>query len=93
MSAGADSSYEDVALSIFQTNSVSAGQNSVGIFPRMARLNHGCSSAFNVVSSLVACFLCKKLNVNKVYSWRPRDHVLVVHALKNITAGEVGKVC
>jgi len=39
---------EVVALAIMQTNAVSAGEN-VGIFPRMARLNHGCSSAFNVV--------------------------------------------
>lgn len=39
---------EEVALAIFQTNAVSAGKN-VGIFPQMARLNHGCSSAFNVV--------------------------------------------
>jgi len=29
---------------------VAAGEN-VGIFPRMARLNHGCSSAFNAVYS------------------------------------------
>ena len=41
---------DEVALAIFQTNAVTAG-NSVGIFPRMARLNHGCSSAFNVVYS------------------------------------------
>ena len=41
---------EEVALAIFQTNAVSAGED-VGIFPRMARLNHGCSSAFNVVYS------------------------------------------
>ena len=39
---------DEVALAIFQTNAVAAG-NDVGIFPRMARLNHGCSSAFNVV--------------------------------------------
>ncbi|TFK40697.1 hypothetical protein BDQ12DRAFT_601150, partial [Crucibulum laeve] len=39
---------DEVALAIFQTNAVSAGEG-VGIFPRMARLNHGCSSAFNVV--------------------------------------------
>ncbi|KAJ7202814.1 hypothetical protein GGX14DRAFT_462418 [Mycena pura] len=39
---------EEVALAIFQTNAVAAGDG-VGIFPRMARLNHGCSSAFNVV--------------------------------------------
>jgi len=39
---------EEVALAIFQTNAVSAGGN-VGIFPRLARINHGCSSAFNVV--------------------------------------------
>ncbi|KDR82640.1 hypothetical protein GALMADRAFT_238083 [Galerina marginata CBS 339.88] len=40
----------EVALSIFQTNAVSAGED-VGIFTTMARLNHGCSSAFNVVYS------------------------------------------
>ncbi|KAJ3516600.1 hypothetical protein NLJ89_g1025 [Agrocybe chaxingu] len=39
---------EEVALAMFQTNAVSAGEN-VGLFPRMARINHGCSSAFNVV--------------------------------------------
>jgi len=39
---------DEVALAIFQTNAVSAGEN-VGIFPQMARINHGCSSAFNVV--------------------------------------------
>ncbi|KAF8967087.1 hypothetical protein BDZ97DRAFT_1656788, partial [Flammula alnicola] len=39
---------DEVALAIFQTNGVSAGEN-VGVFPRMARLNHGCSSAFNAV--------------------------------------------
>ncbi|KAF8208655.1 hypothetical protein K438DRAFT_2068491 [Mycena galopus ATCC 62051] len=38
----------EVALAIFQTNAVAAGDRA-GIFPRMARLNHGCSSAFNVV--------------------------------------------
>jgi len=42
--------HEEVALAIFTTNTVAAGEN-VGIFPRMARLNHGCSSAFNVVYS------------------------------------------
>lgn len=39
---------EALALAIFQTNSIAAGSN-VGIFPRMARFNHGCSSAFNSV--------------------------------------------
>jgi hypothetical protein len=38
----------EIALAIFQTNAVSAG-NDVGIFPTMARLNHGCAAAFNVV--------------------------------------------
>lgn len=37
---------EEVALAIFQTNAVSAG-DAVGIFPRMARLNHGCAGSFN----------------------------------------------
>ncbi|KAJ7729703.1 hypothetical protein DFH07DRAFT_849913 [Mycena maculata] len=45
-----DTHPEEVALAIFQTNAVAAGDG-VGIFPRMARLNHGCSSAFNVVYS------------------------------------------
>ena len=39
---------EEIALAIFQTNAVAAG-NDVGIFPTMARINHGCASAFNVV--------------------------------------------
>lgn len=39
---------EQLALAIFQTNAIHAGDN-VGIFPRMARFNHGCSSAFNSV--------------------------------------------
>ncbi|KAJ7164686.1 hypothetical protein C8R43DRAFT_988014 [Mycena crocata] len=43
-----DSHPDEVALAIFETNAVAAGDG-VGIFPRMARLNHGCSSAFNVV--------------------------------------------
>jgi len=37
-----------IALAIFQTNAVSAG-DAVGLFPQMARLNHGCSSAFHAV--------------------------------------------
>jgi hypothetical protein len=41
----------DVAVEIFQTNAVISGKDSVGIFPRFARLNHGCASAFNVVYS------------------------------------------
>jgi len=57
-------------LAIFQTNAVAAGPN-VGLFPTMARLNHGCSGAFN-----------------SVYSWREREGVLVVHALKDIYKGE-----
>ncbi|KAI9058449.1 SET domain-containing protein [Trametes sanguinea] len=44
-----DAYNEQLALAIFQTNAVSAGSRGVGIFPRMARLNHGCSRAFNVV--------------------------------------------
>lgn len=40
--------HDEVALAIFQTNAVAAGEK-VGIFPRMARLNHGCAAAFNVV--------------------------------------------
>jgi hypothetical protein len=57
-------------LAIFQTNAVAAGSNT-GLFPMMARLNHGCSGAFN-----------------SVYSWREREGVLVVHALKDIPKGE-----
>lgn len=62
---------EEAALAIFQTNAVSAGDG-VGIFPRMARLNHGCAGSFN-----------------SVYSWRDKEQVLVVHALKNISKGQV----
>jgi hypothetical protein len=61
---------EQRQLAIFQTNAVGAGSN-VGLFPTMARLNHGCSGAFN-----------------SVYSWREREGVLVVHALKDINKGE-----
>ncbi|KAF8195503.1 hypothetical protein BJ912DRAFT_957233 [Pholiota molesta] len=61
---------DEVALAIFQTNAVSAGQN-VGIFPRMARLNHGCSSAFNVVYTWR----------------EEGGGYLIVHALKSIPKG------
>ncbi|KAL5482605.1 hypothetical protein ACEPAI_9199 [Sanghuangporus weigelae] len=43
-------SEDDIMLAIFQTNGISAG-DSVGLFPRTARLNHGCSAAFNSVYS------------------------------------------
>ncbi|KAF8073662.1 hypothetical protein FPV67DRAFT_1409441 [Lyophyllum atratum] len=62
---------DEVALAIFQTNAVAAGAGGVGIFPRMARLNHGCSGAFNAV-----------------YTWRDKEKILVVHALKKILKGE-----
>jgi hypothetical protein len=62
----------ELALAIFQTNAVAAGSNAVGLFPRMARLNHGCARSFN-----------------SVYSWREDEGVLVVHALKSISEGEV----
>lgn len=65
---------EELALAIFQTNSIAAGNN-VGIFPTTARLNHGCSSAFN-----------------SVYTWREKEGVIVVHALKSIKKGEVGAI-
>ena len=39
----------EVALAIFNTNAVTAGSHGVGIFPRMARLNHGCAGSFNAV--------------------------------------------
>ena len=61
---------KELQLAIFETNAVAAGSN-VGLFPRMARLNHGCSGAFN-----------------SVYSWREREGVLVVHALKDIKKGD-----
>ncbi|KAL5520000.1 hypothetical protein ACEPAG_1660 [Sanghuangporus baumii] len=43
-------SEDDITLAIFQTNGISAG-DSVGLFPKTARLNHGCSAAFNSVYS------------------------------------------
>jgi len=36
----------EVGLGIFQKNAVAAGDG-VGIFPTMARINHGCSSTFD----------------------------------------------
>ena len=45
-----EESTEQLPLAIFQTNAVAAGPN-VGLFPIMARLNHGCSHAFNSVYS------------------------------------------
>lgn len=60
-----------VALAIFQTNAVAAGE-AVGLFPRMARLNHGCAGAFSAV-----------------YTWRDRESVVVVHAIKPIKKGDV----
>ncbi|KAH8114591.1 hypothetical protein DFH11DRAFT_1508453 [Phellopilus nigrolimitatus] len=61
---------DEVALAIFQTNAISAGENA-GIFPWTARLNHGCSAAFN-----------------SVYSWRPGEGIIVVHALKSVKRGD-----
>jgi len=67
-----------VALAKFETNAVAAGKDHVGIFPNMARLNHGCSSAFNVVYSwreqeqaLVVYALkeVKKGQVSKTVTW------------------------
>lgn len=66
---------EEVALAIFLTNAVSTGDGNTGIFPRMARLNHGCAGSFN-----------------SVYSWREEEGALVVHALKPISKGQVGKL-
>lgn len=43
-------SQSELALAIFQTNGIQAGDR-VGLFPRTARLNHGCSAAFNAVYS------------------------------------------
>lgn len=41
---------QHIPLAIVQTNAVTAGEG-VGVFPQMARLNHGCSSAFHAVYS------------------------------------------
>lgn len=70
LSRDSEESLKELQLAIFETNAVSAGSN-VGLFPTMARLNHGCSGAFN-----------------SVYSWREREGVLVVHALKDIKKGD-----
>ncbi|KAF8496101.1 hypothetical protein JB92DRAFT_2991416 [Gautieria morchelliformis] len=68
---GSDIPEENIPLSIFQTNGISAGESGVGIFPKTARLNHACSAGFN-----------------SVYTWREKEKLLVVHALKEIQAGE-----
>ncbi|THV04461.1 SET domain-containing protein [Dendrothele bispora CBS 962.96] len=72
--SGLEKDLNEVALAIFQTNAVSAGEG-VGIFPRMARLNHGCSRAFNSVYSWRE-------------GKDGQEGVLVVHALKEIKKGE-----
>ncbi|KAJ1307421.1 hypothetical protein OPQ81_001523 [Rhizoctonia solani] len=41
----------DIPFEVFQTNAISAGQRGTGLFPRTARLNHGCSKAFGAVYS------------------------------------------
>ncbi|CAE6456354.1 unnamed protein product [Rhizoctonia solani] len=46
-----DVSTPDIPFEIFQTNAISAGQRGTGLFPRTARLNHGCSKAFGAVYS------------------------------------------
>jgi hypothetical protein len=46
-----DTIQDSVILSIFQTNAIGAGPGKVGIYPRTARLNHGCVGAFNSVYS------------------------------------------
>ena len=48
LTPGSEEYNDALALAIFQTNAVATG-DSTGMFPRMARLNHGCSSAFNSV--------------------------------------------
>ncbi|KAF8604514.1 hypothetical protein BDV93DRAFT_440386 [Ceratobasidium sp. AG-I] len=40
-----------IPFEIFQTNAISAGTRGTGLFPRTARLNHGCSRAFSAVYS------------------------------------------
>lgn len=42
---------EQIPFEIFQTNAISAGSAGTGLFPRTARLNHGCSKAFGAVYS------------------------------------------
>ena len=66
---------EALALAIFQTNSIAAGNGQAGIFPRVARLNHGCSKAFNSVYWWRAD--------------EGEEGLIVVHALKGIKEGEV----
>jgi hypothetical protein len=41
----------DIALAIVETNAVGTGERRCGVFPRMARLNHGCGRSFNTVYS------------------------------------------
>lgn len=36
-------------FAVFATNAVGAGTAHVGLFPRMARLNHACGASFNAV--------------------------------------------
>jgi hypothetical protein len=66
---------DQVALGIFQTNGIAAGEGRVGLFPRTARLNHGCSKAFNVVYSwreepdVLVVYALKRIKAGEVCSY------------------------
>lgn len=51
MSLGDAGLHADKRVSIFQTNAMSLSSRGAGICPTMARLNHGCLGAYNVVYS------------------------------------------
>ena len=70
-----------------QTNGIAAGEN-VGIFPKTARLNHGCSSAFNVAYNWDE-------EAGEIGTWHPPsifanifNPLTVVQAFKPIAEGE-----
>jgi hypothetical protein len=60
----------DIPLAIFQTNSVKIGDDAAGIFPLTARINHGCSKAFNSISTWrEEGFLSKQLDRSAVFNY------------------------
>jgi hypothetical protein len=67
-----------LALSILDTNGIVLNADLVGLFPRMARMNHACGG---------------QGGFNAVYSWRPNyvgSGELFVRAMTEIRKGDVG---
>ncbi|KZS89515.1 hypothetical protein SISNIDRAFT_479733 [Sistotremastrum niveocremeum HHB9708] len=75
------------ALSILQTNAISARPGNLGIFPQIARLNHGCGGAFNAVYNFRPPIPKPEAETSTDEEQEPEDvGFMVLHALKPIPA-------